>query len=758
MFDITCPESPIDAPQPPYDGAPEGEGALAGLNGAQREAVTATEGYVRVIAGAGSGKTRALAQRFAYLVNELGIMPGNILCVTFTNKAANEMRQRIHRLTGDNDTGYVNTFHGFCVSVLQEDSSAFSYPKSFLVLDNADIDAMLGIVYEERGLTLRDMTFSRARDMIEIRKTSSQPDYYRDMIAMSADDLRRKYLQAESAEDAIFYGYLYQEKKCFGLDYNDLIKFTLHVFQENEPIKLKWQKRLEYLMIDEFQDIDNLQYRLMEVLCGYHGNLFVVGDPDQTIYSWRGANIRYLLDFPKHFPGTRTIMMNENYRSTPQIAAAANSLIDQNHLRMKKHLTAHNTQGPRVLVHHATSDSTEAEWIANQVNHMHENGIRYREICVLYRAHYITRSIEEVFRQREVPYAIHSGVQFFDRREVKDALSYLRMVQFRDDLSFERVVNRPKRNIGERRMKFLRTYAEGQHITLYQALCRTFDNPLFKGTKARQFIDLVEACSAQVATRPVSEVLSQLLEESGYEEALRTEGSQERLDNLAELRQSIYEYETACGEEARLDDYLSHVALFSNLDRGLDGDKVTLMTIHSAKGLEFPHVIIAGLSEGVLPSRKTKTIEAMEEERRLCFVAMTRAQKTLALTCADGNDHEGIPRYPSRFILDIDPDLLDFTAPFKESLVNDAKRYFSYRNRLLKPKEATMRFPLGCRVIHPVFGKGTVTNLDPDLKCYQVQFDSMDTPRNLSFNTRLKKAESASGDDCKGKPVTANDA
>ncbi|MBR5805072.1 MAG: UvrD-helicase domain-containing protein, partial [Clostridia bacterium] len=224
---------------------------LNGLNSSQRLAVTSTEGFVRVIAGAGTGKTRALTRRFAFLVNELGILPGNILCVTFTNKAANEMRQRIHNLTGDNDTGYINTFHGFCVSVLQEDSFVVQYPKSFLVLDNSDIDAMLQIIYEERGLTLRDMTFSKARDMIEIQKLFRKPEYYLDMITMDLDTLRDKYQAAKSVDDIIFYGYLYQEKKCFGLDYNDLIKFTLYVFSENEEVKLKWQKRLEYIMIDE---------------------------------------------------------------------------------------------------------------------------------------------------------------------------------------------------------------------------------------------------------------------------------------------------------------------------------------------------------------------------------------------------------------------------------------------------------------------------------------------------------------------------
>lgn len=292
------------------------------LNTEQTAAVTSTEGFVRVIAGAGSGKTRALTNRFAFLVNELGILPENILCVTFTNKAANEMRRRIHNLIGDNDTGYINTFHGFCVAVLQEDSYAVQFPKNFLVLDNSDIDAMLRIIYEERGLTLRDMTFADARDMIEIQKLFKKPEYYLDMISMSLEALHEKYLSAVNKNDIIFYGYLYQEKKCFGLDYNDLIKFTLYIFSQSEEIRLKWQKRLEYIMIDEFQDIDGLQYELMQALCAYHKNLFIVGDPDQTIYTWRGANVKYLLEFPRNFPDVKTIMMMKNYRSTPQILAA----------------------------------------------------------------------------------------------------------------------------------------------------------------------------------------------------------------------------------------------------------------------------------------------------------------------------------------------------------------------------------------------------------------------------------------------------
>ena len=280
---------------------------LAGLNDAQREAVETTEGFVRVLAGAGSGKTRALVHRFAYLVEELGILPGNILCVTFTNKAAGEMRSRIHAMTGDNDTGYINTFHGFAVSVLQEDSHAVGFPKNFLVLDNSDIDDMLAAIYEERHLTLRDMTYGQARDMFEMRKCIGEPEYYKDLIQLSVAELKAKYDAATEKEDVLFYGYLYQQKKCFGLDYNDLLKFTLYIFREHPDIREKWQRRLEYIMIDEFQDIDELQYRLMEVLAGYHKNLFVVGDPDQTIYTWRGASGKYLMEFDTHFAGTKTI-------------------------------------------------------------------------------------------------------------------------------------------------------------------------------------------------------------------------------------------------------------------------------------------------------------------------------------------------------------------------------------------------------------------------------------------------------------------
>ncbi len=714
---------------------------LEGLNEEQLQAVTETEGYIRVIAGAGSGKTRALTRRFAYLVNELGIRPGNILCVTFTNKAANEMRQRIHELTGDNDTGYINTFHGFCVSVLQEDSHAVSYPKSFMVLDNSDIDAMLRIIYEERGLTLRDMTFANARDYFEMRKGLYEPEYYLHMIQMSLEDLHQLYLQADNVNDILFYGYLYQEKKCFGLDYNDLIFFTLYIFRENEEIRLKWQKRLEYIMIDEFQDIDPPQYELMEQLCGYHGNLFVVGDPDQTIYTWRGANVRFLMDFDKRFIGTKTIMMMKNYRSSPQVIDCANSLIEKNRNRIRKDLIPMCPAGQPVRYHHAPNAEKEALWIAEEIEKLHAQGVDYKDITILYRAHYVTRSIEDVFLKKELPYTIYSGVQFFARAEIKDALCYLRMIAFKDDLSFLRIINQPRRNMGDRRIAWLQEKAAADQCTLYDALKAGIEDDIFSNTKAKKFVEMIERYSRTADEKPASVILGEILDESGYEKMLRTEGSQTRLDNLAELKQAVHEYEVSCGEETDLVSYLNHAAMFTNLDTADYKDQVRMMTIHTAKGLEFPYVFLCGMNEGILPSRKTNTEMQMEEERRLAFVAMTRAEKGLYLSDAEGQNFDRTSRYVSRFILDIDKEYLVYDNELKADLLKDSQSYISRSVKNILPDEENLPFKEGDRVEHRVFGHGTVEKIDYQEEAVFVKFDSMATSRGISLRaaSKLKK-------------------
>ena len=695
------------------------ENILENLNPSQLEAVTSMEGYIRVIAGAGSGKTRALTHRFAFLVNEVGILPGNILCVTFTNKAANEMRQRIHNLTGDNDTGYINTFHGFCVNVLQEDSFAVGYPKSFLVLDNSDINDMLGLIYEERGLTLRDMTFRDARNKIEMEKLYHKPEYYHDLIDLS-------------------------------------LELVLYIFSKNKDIKLKWQQRLEYIMVDEFQDIDSLQYELMKVLCGYHHNLFVVGDPDQIIYTWRGANIKYILNFDKEFPDVKTIMMMENYRSTPQIISVANSLIDKNKHRIKKDLIPTLPDGEGVVCHFADTAENEAKWITGQIMELSDKGIPYKDMTLLYRAHYVTRELEAALQKAKIPYALYSGIPFYDRTEIKNTLAYLRMIAYKDDLSFRRIVNVPKRNIGERRIKFIEETAINNNCSLYQAMCLTIDDEIFKGTKAQQFVDMIERFSAKYSDRLISELVSDILDKSGYEKALRTEGSQERLDNLAELKQSIFDYETTCGEESMLEHYLAHVALFTGSDQQDKGDRVKLMTVHAAKGLEFPYVFLCGMNEGIFPSKKTNTLEKMEEERRLAFVAMTRAEKKLYLTEAEGHNIDGSPRYPSRFILDIDQNLLEYTEKPKEGLdqnlleytekpkeglIEDARGYFAVTEKHLPDSFEEDLFAVGQRVQHHLLGGGTILEVDRDKLAYLIKFDTVKTPRMISFRVKLTVEE-----------------
>lgn len=714
---------------------------LEGLNRAQRTAVTSTEGFVRVIAGAGSGKTRALTHRFAYLVTELGVLPGNILCVTFTNKAANEMRQRIHQLTGDNDTGYISTFHGFCVNILQEDSHAIGYPKSFMVLDNSDIDEMLKIIYEERGLTLRDKTFASARDMFEMRKCLTEPGYFLDMIALPIDELHEKYLQATEVNDILFYGYLYQERKTFAVDYNDLIILSLYIFQEHPDIAEKWQKRLMYIQIDEFQDIDPLQYRLMEVLCAYHHNLFIVGDPDQTIYTWRGANVKYLLDFDQHHPGTQTIMMMENYRSTPQILRVANALIRKNRQRIEKELIPMLPDGVPVVCHLAEDSTKEAEWMVKNIETLHQMGVAYNEMTVMYRAHYVTRTIEEVLLRSKIPYTIYSGVQFFGRMEIKDALCYLRMIVYKDDLSFRRIANVPKRNLGVRRMKFLEEYTEQHGGTLYDALVKNLEHEIFRGTKAREFVTLIEKYATSYAERTISEVLTSILHESGYEKLLRTEGAQDRLDNLAELKQAVFSFETSAGEETDLEAYLKSVAMLSNMDIADSHDRVKLMTIHTAKGLEFPYVFLCSMSEGIFPSKKVNTLEGMEEERRLAFVAVTRAEKGLYLSEAAGRNFDGSPRYPSRFILDIDRDLLHFTEAPKAGLLKEAESYIQLVDSHFRRSDEAAVFHIGDRVRHRAFGLGTIQDVDLDQSAYTIRFDDIPTERRLSLRVKMEKVE-----------------
>ncbi len=707
---------------------------LEGLNEEQRQAVMTTEGYVRVIAGAGSGKTRALTHRFAYLVNEIGISTSNILCVTFTNKAANEMKRRIRTMIGDNDTGYISTFHGFCVQVLKEDIHVLHYPKNFIILDTEDVNSILHSIFEDMGLNSKNFTFPTLIDKITERK--NREPYINDILSMDHEVLKDKFRKARNQEDAIFYRYLYEQKKCFALDFDDLINFVLYIFEQHEDIRSKWQQRLEYIMVDEFQDVNVRQYRLAQILSDHHHNLFIVGDPDQTIYSWRGARVEYIINFDKEYPSSKTIVMDKNYRSTVNIINASNSLITKNKKRLDKRLVAINQTEIPVIYHHAKTTSEEAEWIAKQITAIVDGGKSYRDIAILYRSHFISRSFEEVFIKQKLPYTIYSGIEFYKRKEIKDVLCYLRMVANQDDISFIRIVNLPKRNIGEKRMAFLKDCADRNNCTLYQALLQSQNEDLFAKTQAKTFIQLIEKYRVVFETMKLSELLTNILNDSGYEALLRTNGEQERLDNLAELKQSIYEFERDAGEECSLPDYLDRISLYTNLDQKEKGDAVQMMTIHNAKGLEFPYVFVCGLNEGIFPSKHVDTEDKLEEERRLAYVAYTRAERALFLSDAEGINYDGSYRYPSRFIFNVEKAYLNYTVELEERLVGDASFYIEQNERKLSGNN--IRHPVGATVRHSVFGIGKIVGINDEISSYIIQFDTMETTRSISFKIRLE--------------------
>lgn len=707
---------------------------LDGLNEEQKQAVITTEGFVRVIAGAGSGKTRALTHRFAYLVNELGISTSNILCVTFTNKAANEMKRRIRTMIGDNDTGYICTFHSFCLQLLKEDIHVLHYPKNFIVLDTEDQNSLLHTIFEDMGLNSKNFTFPVLLDMIAARK--EKEPYLNDILDTDHDTLKHKFNEARNQEDGIFYRYLYEQKKCFALDFDDLINFALYILENHEDIRTKWQEHLQYIMVDEFQDVNVRQYRLTQILCTYHHNLFIVGDPDQTIYSWRGARVEYILNFDKEYPTTKTIIMDKNYRSTPNIIFASNSLIRKNKKRIDKNLVPVRQLELPVIYNHNKTTGQEADWIAAQIRTLQEAGRKLRDIAILYRAHFISRSFEEVFIRQGIQYTIYSGIEFYKRKEIKDVLCYLRMLVNADDISFLRIANVPKRNIGDRRITLLKEYAERKNCSLYQALQDNLEEALIAKTQARAFITLIEKYRQTYDEMKLSELLTAVLNESGYEALLRTNGEQERLDNLAELKQSIYEYERDSGEECSLSDYLDRISLYTNLDQKESADAVQLMTVHNAKGLEFPYVFVCGLNEGIFPSKHVDTADKMEEERRLAYVAYTRAENALFLSDAEGMNFDGSFRYPSRFIFNVEKTYLNYNVELEDRLVGEASFYIEQNEGRLEGDQE--RHEIGTRIRHSVFGTGTIVGIKEELSSYEIKFDQIETTRNISFKIRLE--------------------
>ena len=724
---------------------------FARLNPEQLDAVQSTEGHIRVLAGAGSGKTRALVSRYVYLVRDLGISPKNILCVTFTNRAAEEMKMRVRSELGDMDLGYICTFHAFCTLLLHEDINKINFPKDFVILDKEDWRSILLRVFADMGLTLKEATIQQKIDEVLEAKKMQADTYIDYFYKLNNEELKEKFSKKGiERNQEIFLRFLYEQKKCFGVDFNDLINFAVYILEKFPDVAEKWQDRIQYIMVDEFQDVSAKQYSIAQILSRKHKNLFIVGDSDQTIYSWRGSHVKLILDFEKVYKDARTILLLKNYRSTPQILAAANSLIAHNAVRYPKELAPTKKAGPKPLYYHAPSEEDEAKWICKKIKELRKTG-NLRDIAILYRAHYLSRSLEEAFIKNDIPYRILAGTEFYGRREIKDMISYLRMLTVADDVSFYRTVNLPSRKIGKNKIAAIKERADKFDCSAYTALKGLLaqDDPILKGTKAQAYVDAIEESRALLndknsfvytvgsGTSKLGSVLQSILDKSGYEAFLRLEADQDRLDNAAEFKRAVNQ--AGFDDDATLEDFLQRAALFTDLDREDKRDAVKMLTIHAAKGMEFKNVFLCGMNEGIFPSRKVQTPEDMEEERRIAYVAMTRAKDRLFITDAEGKANDGIFKYPSRFVFEAAGEGMknfDIEKPLDKGLVEQSQKIIKYDESRLKA--AATQFKKGDRVRHKVFGDGTIVLVNDKAFCYTIKFNDLATERSVQFSAPLE--------------------
>ena len=700
---------------------------LSTLNEKQLEAVVTTEGYLRVIAGAGSGKTKLLVSRYAYLVKEYGINSANILCVTFTNKAAGEMKRRIRALIGQEyDTSLICTYHGFCVRVLREDVEKIFYPKEFQIIDNAQQKAILGDIYQKFELKLDHASFEKILKQIAFFKAKN-----RDYVAkLCCTDHCQILPEIVTMDDQI----LQKQKQIYAMDFHDLLYFALDIFHRCPEVLEKWQDRLNYIQVDEFQDSSGTEMELVDKLSGKHKNLMIVGDPDQNIYEWRGSDVKLLVDFDRSHIPTKTVILNQNYRSTPQILRCANTLIEKNVFRLKKDLFTKSGDGSQVYHYHEKNEYAEADRIIAHIHQIRkETGCNYADFAVLYRSGFLSRVIEKKFTENGVPYEIFGGVKFYQRMEIQDIMAYLRLVAFDDDVSFKRIINKPRRKFG--RVKLQRLLAlQKDGVSLFQTLQENLDDPTFKGSGAKEFVAAINKSRQLSQTVPLSERVERICTDSGYEKYIRELGDMERFENLSEFKRIASEYENSFGEEVSLKEFINQISLQSEDDGEEACDMVKLMTIHAAKGLEFPNVFIIGFSEGIFPSAKTieeRKKMGLEEERRLCYVAITRAEKRLFLLDSEGYTQNGKQKLPSRFLKEIGEENYTRVGTISKELQYQADRYAAqlYDEPVITPPKT-----VGARVTHPAFGEGEILGFGRNQNSYRVKFDTLPSEREISVD------------------------
>lgn len=734
------------------------------LNAEQREAVFHTEGPLLILAGAGSGKTRVLTHRIAYLIEEKGINPWNILAITFTNKAAGEMRERVDDIVGfGSESIWVSTFHSTCVRILRRHIDRLGYDNNFTIYDSDDQKTLMKDVCK---LLQIDTKTYRERTILSAISSAKDEMVTPEEYELNAyGDLSKKKI-AEAYKE-----YERQLKANNALDFDDLLVKTVQLFQTQPEILEYYQDRFRYIMVDEYQDTNTVQFKLISLLAAKYKNLCVVGDDDQSIYKFRGANIQNILSFEKEFEHTKVIKLEQNYRSTSTILDAANAVIKNNVGRKAKSLWTENGEGEKIQFRQFDTAYDEAEYIVGDIRERVDNGkAAYCDHAVLYRTNAQSRLFEEKMITANIPYKIVGGVNFYARKEIKDLLAYLKTIDNgKDDLAVRRIINVPKRGIGLTTVNRITEAAQQRGISFYEALCSA---DLVPGlgrsiSKLESFAAMIEYFRKEAEHLSITELMEEILTETGYVEELKAEGEEEaeaRLQNIDEFLNKIAAYEESCEEELpTLSGFLEEVALVADID-SLDeeSDYVVLMTLHSAKGLEFPYVYLAGMEDGIFPSYMTITADdptEIEEERRLCYVGITRAKKELAMTCARRRMIRGETQYNkmSRFLKEVPPQLLstgkivekeELELPKQNSYVQAKQSFQAKPFMISKPVQQFgvksgegLSYGVGDRVRHMKFGEGTVTAITEGGRDYEVSvdFDSAGTKKMFASFAKLQK-------------------
>ena len=736
------------------------------LNPPQREAVAQTEGPVLILAGAGSGKTRVLTHRIAYLMDEKGVNPWNILAITFTNKAAQEMRERVDKLVGfGSESIWVSTFHSACVRILRRHIDNLGYDTNFTIYDTDDQKSLMKDVcrkmnidtkiYKERSLLAQ---ISHAKDEL------LTPD---DMEMKAAGDYNMKKVAS------VYREYQAALRKNNALDFDDLIVKTVELFEKCGAVLEYYQERFKYIMVDEYQDTNTAQFKFISLLAQRYQNLCVVGDDDQSIYKFRGANIGNILGFEHVFPDARVIRLEQNYRSTKNILNAANQVIANNTERKAKTLWTENEEGSKVHFRQFLNAYEEAEYVAGEIGKLKRNGLgNYSDCAILYRTNAQSRIFEEKFIAANIPYKLVGGVNFYARKEIKDLLCYLKTINnARDDLAVQRIINVPKRGIGATTLGRVQDYADNMGISLYEALRVAEEVPSIGRSlsKIDGFVTFIQMLKSKADVLTVEEILQEVIDSTGYVaelEAEDTEESRARIENIDELISKTVAYQEAMEEQnqpATLSGFLEEVALIADIDTvDPDQDYVLLMTLHSAKGLEFPKVFMVGMEDGIFPSHMTISYGddgEMEEERRLCYVGITRAMKDLTLTCAQQRMIRGETQYNrvSRFVREIPRELVDLghtiqeKKPKVEELIPTPAKYSKMKEilqgRNYKPREFkvtkanSLDYEVGDTVRHIKFGVGIVKEIVEGGRDYEVtvEFDKVGVKKMFASFAKLKK-------------------